>query len=122
MIRENYNGKEIPFHFVESENIIKTFEKFKQYKNIGLLFDTAHFKVSCRTLGLDIEKEFQKIKGYIKAVHHSDNDGKYDTNSELKKDYWFLKHMKHFKNIPHVLEVKNISITKIYQQLKLLNL
>lgn len=122
LIKENYKGKEIPFHFVESKNIIKIFEKFKDYKNLGLLFDTAHFKVSCNTLGLDIENEFQKIKGYIKAIHHSDNDGNYDSNSELTKDYWFLKHMNNFKEIPHVLEVKNISITKIHEQLKLLSL
>jgi sugar phosphate isomerase/epimerase len=119
LIKENYDGKNIPFHLVESSNIIEIFEK---YKNIGLLFDTAHFKVSCQTLGLDIEKEFQKIKTYIKAIHHSDNDGNYDTNSELKSDYWFLKHMKYFKDISHVLEVKNISIAKIYQQIKLLEL
>ena len=122
LIKDNYNGQKIPFHLVESSNIIEIFEKFKDYKNIGLLFDTAHFKVSCQTLGLDIEKEFQKIKMYIKAIHHSDNDGNYDTNSELKNDYWFLKHMKYFKHIPHVLEVKSISIPKIYQQIKLLEL
>lgn len=120
LIKENYFEK-IPFYLVDTDSIIDTFEKFKNYKNFGLLFDTAHFKVSCNTLGLDIEKEFKKIKHYIKAIHHSDNDGNYDTNSELTADYWFLKHMKDFSHVPHVLEVKKISIKTIYQQLKLLS-
>jgi hypothetical protein len=122
LIKENYNSKEIPFHFVDANNIIEIFEKFKEYKNLGLLFDTAHFKVSCNTLGLNIDHEFEKIQGFIKAIHHSDNDGNYDTNSELTKEYWFLKHMNNFRDIPHVLEVKNISITKIHEQFKLLSL
>jgi sugar phosphate isomerase/epimerase len=122
LIKENYNGQDIPFHCVDSQNIIELFEKYSSYNNFGLLLDTAHLKVSCKTLGLNLENEFNNIKKYIKAIHHSDNDGNYDTNSELKDDYWFLDHINGFKNIPNVIEVKKISIDKIYDQFKLLGL
>jgi len=122
LIKENYNGQDIPFHCVDSKNIIQLFEKYSSHNNFGLLLDTAHLKVSCKTLGLNLENEFNNIKKYIKAIHHSDNDGNYDTNSELKDDYWFLEHINGFKNIPNVIEVKKISIDKIYDQFKLLGL
>lgn len=122
LIKENFNGKDIPFHCVESKNITELFEKYSSYNNFGLLLDTAHLKVSCKTLGLNLDNEFNNIKKYIKAIHHSDNDGNYDTNSELRNDYWFLDHINHYKNIPNVIEVKKISIDKIYDQFKLLGL
>lgn len=122
LIKENYNGKHIPFYCVDSQNIIELFEKYSSYDNLGLLLDTAHLKVSCKTLGLKLENEFSSVRKYIKAIHHSDNDGNYDTNSELKDDYWFLDYINDFKNVPNVIEVKRISINKIYEQFKLLGL
>lgn len=122
LIKENYNGKKIPFFCVDSQNIIEFFEKFSPRNNLGLLLDTAHLKVSCKTLGLNLDNEFNNLKKYVKGIHHSDNDGYYDTNSELKDDYWFLKYINDFRNVPNVIEVKKISIDKIYDQFKLLGL
>ena len=120
LIKENYDGLNLPFFAIESENISKILEDFSSYRNFGLLLDTAHLKVSCNTLGLNLREEFNKIKKYIKAIHHSDNDGNYDTNSKLDEYYWFLDFLSEFKNMPNVLEVKNLTIRELHNQLKIL--
>ena len=88
--------------------------------NFGLLLDTGHLKVSCKTLNLNIDDEFNEIKKYVKCIHHSDNDGIVDNNCELTNDYWFLSKMSIFKEIPHVLEIKNLNEENISQQIKIL--
>jgi len=108
-----------PLLCCESKEIIDVLEKLNN-KNIGLLLDTAHLRVSCETLGLDIHDEIFALKPYIKCIHHSDNNGIADTNDRLKSDYWFLKYIKDFKNIPHVLEVKNINPSEIKEQISLI--
>jgi len=81
-----------------------------------LLLDTAHLKVSCKTLNLDLIATFKAVKTYIKAIHHSDNDGFKDTNDRLTQEYWFLPFLADFKKMVNVLEVKNISVEEIEQQ------
>ena len=90
--------------------------------HFGILLDTAHLKVSCKTLGLNKELELLKLQSYIKAIHHSDNDGNSDDNLLLSKDYWFLPHMNKFKTISHVLEVKDLSPSQINNQINLLSI
>ena len=116
----NYNNDLNPFLCCNGSEIKWLVEEINQ-KNFGILLDTAHLKVSCKTLRLIIEEEFQIIRNYIKGVHHSDNDGKKDDNSPLTSKYWFLPHLKFFLNIPHVLEVKDQSEYEINQQIKYLN-
>jgi sugar phosphate isomerase/epimerase len=89
-------------------------------KRIGLLIDTAHVKVSANTLGFSAIDFFNDIQNYIRCIHHSDNEGEFDNNMKLKKDYWFLDLIKNFKHIVHVLEVKKISEEEIKEQLSLL--
>ncbi|MBS1647255.1 MAG: TIM barrel protein [Bacteroidetes bacterium] len=89
-------------------------------KNLRLLLDTAHLKVSAHTLGFDIDEAVHELKPYIECVHHSDNKGLLDTNDALNEQYWFLKHMPLFKDKVHVLEVKKQNVAQINQQLNLL--
>jgi hypothetical protein len=103
-----------------SEEIIELFE-FLRSNYLGLLLDTAHLKVTCNTLNLDIENELHKIHPYIKAIHHSDNDGLVDNNKPLSQNYWFLKHINKFIQIPHIIEVSNLSVVEINNQIKILN-
>ena len=95
---------------------------FKELKSdfLGLLLDTAHLKVSSKTLNKNIDEEYLKIKPFIKGLHHSDNDGIVDSNDLINNNYWFLKYCKNHKLIPQVLEVKNITIKEIKNQFKLL--
>ena len=117
----NFDQNNISFFCCESQNILSLFNKIN-HSRFGLLLDTGHLKVSCKTLKLPLEEEFLKIKGKIKAIHHSDNDGLIDSNDKITNNYWFLKYLRDFKNIPQVLEVKNLDNHEIDQQLKILDL
>ena len=88
--------------------------------SLGLLIDTGHIKVSAQTLKFDLDKATEKLIGHVGCVHHSDNDGAFDTNDKLKEDYWFLPFMKKFPNIVHVIEVKKISNEEIKEQIEIL--
>jgi len=108
------------FLCVESEEIIEIINEIDK-PNFGLLLDTAHLKVSSSTLGLNLLEEVNKLLSYVKAVHHSDNDGISDTNDSIKNDYWFLPFMKKLKESFHVLEVRNLEAKSIKKQLKILS-
>lgn len=116
---ENYINKTNPLLAVSSKEILDVFSKVKD-NYLGLLFDTGHFKVSAETLLFDIDKEFKKISHLIEAIHHSDNDGKSDTNSKLGDDYWFNNYLKKTKTLTHVIEVKNLEYIDIKNQLNYL--
>ncbi len=88
--------------------------------NLGLLLDTAHLKVSCATLNLDLKSEVFNLENYIKCIHHSDNEGLIDNNLKLKQDYWFLPFMNKFDKIPHVIEVRQIDTHSIFSQINIL--
>lgn len=108
-----------PLLCCSSDEIIKVFEFFNS-KHLGLLLDTAHLKVSCNTMNLDLEDEVNKLTPFIKCIHHSDNDGLIDNNTKIDYNYWFLKQLKLFIKIPHVLEVKDQSIESIDKQIKII--
>ena len=90
------------------------------HASLGLLIDTAHLKVSAKTLNFDLNKALEKLIGKIGCVHHSDNDGNFDTNDKMKPDYWFLPYMKQFTDIVHVIEVKKLTEEEINQQIEIL--
>ncbi|NEN23433.1 TIM barrel protein [Cryomorpha ignava] len=116
----NYKDEVNPLLCCESADILRMAEAFKGEDHFGLLLDTAHFKVSCGTLGFDVASELERIKPYIRAIHHSDNDGLTDTNDRIDATYWFLPYIRDYRSLPHVLEVKRQSIESIELQLNLL--
>ena len=89
--------------------------------NFGILLDTAHLKISCNTLNNNVETELNNIVASVKALHHSDNDGFEDNNMSISKKYWFLKYLQKFKNIPHTIEVKNLTEFQVKEQINILN-
>ncbi|MGB3776013.1 MAG: TIM barrel protein, partial [Leeuwenhoekiella sp.] len=114
----NYSGKN-PLLCCDFEDIEWLFQQI-EHKHLGLLLDTAHLKVSCVTLGKNLEAEFLKIVPYVQALHHSDNDGTHDSNESIDEQYWFLKFKEQFSETTQVLEVKNISEKQIESQLNLI--
>lgn len=61
--------------------------------NVGLLLDVAHLKVSANTRSFDMVLAHEKLKGWIKGYHLSDNDGSADTNHPVTEDSWFWRHI-----------------------------
>ncbi|MBK0382078.1 TIM barrel protein [Pedobacter sp. SD-b] len=108
-----------PLFCCEATEIIELFTTI-QDPLFGLLLDTAHLKVSCETLSLNAENEMRDILPYIKAMHHSDNDGLTDSNDPFTDDYWCRNLLSALPNMPHVVEVKNINLQMKKKQIALL--
>src|SRR6202007_2935954 len=103
---------------------VESWEMQKFIKDIndqraGLLLDTAHVKVSAKTLNFDQEKLFDELSSFVKCIHHSDNEAEFDNNMSITKDYWFLPLVNKFKNCLHVIEVKKIGEAEIKEQMEL---
>jgi len=90
-----------------------------QHPRLGILLDTAHLKVSSNTLDFNLNKAMQTLRPHIKGIHHSDNDGLLDTNEKITSDYWFFDYLNNYRELVHVLEVKDLNADEIRQQLSL---
>ena len=108
--------KSNPFLFSESNNIKKMMSKLP--KNVGLLLDTGHLKVTCKTLNLNLYNEYKKIFKFIKGYHLSDNNGLADTNNTFTKNAWWFK--KFNKNLDYyTIEVYDNDILKLKKQISI---
>ena len=98
---------------VECKEILK-----KLPKNVGILIDVAHLKVSSRTLKFNPKNMFIDCKKRIFGYHLSDNNGKKDTNNSFTKKSWFWKYLdrsiKYFS-----IEVYNTSFIKLLKIFKI---
>jgi sugar phosphate isomerase/epimerase len=114
---ENFKKfKQDPLLLTHPDEIIKFFKKCD--KDVGLLLDVGHLKVSAKTLGFDLLKAHEMLKPYIKGYHLSDNNGLRDSNKEFTKKSWFYNKLK--KNVKYIsIEVytKNIKKLKSLQDL-----
>jgi sugar phosphate isomerase/epimerase len=115
--RENFKKfKQDPLLLTHPDEMVNFFKKCN--KNVGLLLDVGHLKVSAKTLGFNLSKAHEKLKPYIKGYHLSDNDGLRDSNKEFSKKSWFFSKLK--KNINYIsIEVytKNLSKLKLLHKL-----
>lgn len=87
---------------------------------LGLLFDTAHLKVSAATLGFDPEEATARVLPHVRCVHHSDNDGLVDDNRTFDGAYWFLPFMDRARHAVHVLETKKCAPSELRRMERLL--
>ena len=76
-----------------SPNEITYFIK-KINRNVGLLLDVGHLKVSAKTLKFNLQKAHKTLSKYIQAYHLSENNSVNDSNKFFKKNSWFWKHLK----------------------------
>ena len=111
-----------PLLCAESSEIIHVFNEI-QHPRFGLLLDTAHLKVSMQTLGLDAASEWQQILPFVKAFHHSDNNGLEDNNQPLTENYWCKNYLptQGIQQMTHVIEVKSLTANEIQDQLQLIH-
>lgn len=75
-------GNVNPFFFTDYSNL----NRINLPKNMNILLDVAHLKVSCNSLSLNFEEELKKLYNLTDYVHISDNNGQADTNKGLVKN------------------------------------
>ena len=83
---------ESPFLMCDTDETLKIMHNSP--KNIHLLIDVAHLKVSSNSLNFDPGLYFSKCNNFIKGYHLSDNNGLSDTNNVIREDSWFWKYLK----------------------------
>ena len=81
-------------------------------KNVGLLLDLAHLKVSANSLKFNLIAAAKKLKKYANGYHLSDNNGKVDSNKTINKNTWFWPYMNN-KLDYYSIEIYNYNIKKI---------
>ncbi len=69
-------GRDNPFILTTTDD----YHTLKKKVDFNLLLDVAHLYVSTKTLGLDFEREFEKLFFISDYIHLSDNDGIHDQN------------------------------------------
>ena len=90
----------------------------KTKKNVNLLIDVGHLKVSSRTEKFDKIGYLKKVNKWIKGYHLSDNNGLEDQNNKIKINSWFWKYLN--KNVDYIsLEIKNKNLSLLKGQLTL---
>ena len=105
-----------PFLLCSPQQIRKFFKT--NIQNVSLLMDVAHFKVSCKTLKLDLSNSYKKVIKFINAYHLSDNNGLADTNSKITKNSWFINDLR--KDINYfTLEVYSENFNLLKKQINL---
>ena len=90
----------------------------KTKKNVNLLIDVGHLKVSSRTEKFDKVGYLKKVNKWIKGYHLSDNNGLEDQNNKIKINSWFWKYLN--KDVDYIsLEIKNKNLSLLKGQLTL---
>ena len=110
--------KKNPLLMTTTDQTLKLVKKFP--KNVNLLVDLAHLKVSAKTLKFSPINFLKRCDKWIKAYHISDNQGLFDTNETFSKKSWFWPYLKKDRDY-YTLELKTSDIRKIKSQIKLLN-
>ena len=99
-------------------NEVKKFFKFMP-KNVKLLIDVAHLKVSAKTEKINLVKSIKIMNKYAGGYHFSDNNGYSDSNKPFDKNAWFLPYLK--KNLNYYsIEVYHQPPKKLKKQIKIL--
>ncbi len=88
-------------------------------KNLGVLFDLAHAKVSCQSLGRDLSKMAEELSNSIIEIHISENDGVTDQNLMLNRDSETVSYIRGCRHVPVTLEVYDITPEQIKEQIAL---
>lgn len=120
MIENNVLSQKNWFEFEENPFLMADPKECEQIfrclpKNVNLLVDVAHLKVSANSLKFKPELFFDLMDERIKGYHFSDNNGLADTNHKFDNASWFWPFIK--KDVDYyTIEVYNES----FQTLKAL--
>lgn len=108
--------KENPLLLTCADEIQWFFKKMP--KNVSLLLDVAHLKVSSTTLGLSLGTQHKTLHPFIRGYHLSDNDGLVDSNLPITSDSWFWDSLK-FDSEFFTIEVYGTDVDFLRQQVML---
>jgi sugar phosphate isomerase/epimerase len=116
---ENYhNFKNNAFLMVDPEETKEILEKVD--KNVGLLIDVAHLKVSANSLKFSATEYLVEFRNKTWGYHISDNNGLSDTNHPVDKNSWFWTNLN--KNLDYYsLEIYNVEADCLNKQMNLVN-
>lgn len=107
------NFGEDPLLLTFPEEIITVMKEMP--KNVGLLLDVAHLKVSSNTLDFDLIDGHERLKPWIQGYHLSDNNGQADSNDPVTSASWFWRHL--VRNLDYyTLEVYGVSTQELCDQ------
>lgn len=90
--RSKNEFKKNPLLMCDAEECLKIIKQVP--KNVKLLLDVAHLKVSANSLNFNPVEMMEKCSDYIGGYHLSDNNGLSDTNESFLQDAWFWKYLK----------------------------
>ena len=110
--------QENPLLMCDAEECIKIIRQVP--RNVKLLLDVAHLKVSAKSLGFNPVEMMEKCDDCIGGYHLSDNNGSSDTNESFLEDAWFLKHLKPDLDY-YSIEVYNEPTNKIKKLIDMIN-
>ena len=83
-------------------------------KEIGLLLDVGHLKVSSKSEKFDLKNAMKKLNKFTKGYHLSDNNSLEDQNKPFAKKVWFYKYLK--KNLDYyTIEAYTKNINLLYK-------
>ncbi len=99
-----------PLLLTNPKDIINFFKRCP--KNIGLLIDVGHLKVSARTEKFELVKSFKKLNKITEGYHFSDNNFIEDQNLGFNSKSWFFKHFRRDLNY-YTLEIYNDNLNYI---------
>ena len=111
-----YLFKDNPLLLTNPKEITNFFKQLP--KDIGLLLDVGHLKVSSKSENFDLKNAIIKLNKLTKGYHLSENNSFADQNKPFVKKVWFYKYLKknldyytieaYTKNINQLREIKSI--------------
>lgn len=125
LLLENNVMKKSSYDFLKKNTTLMAepeeieFVMTKSPKNVNLLLDVAHLKVSSNILNFNLDNALSKVDRWIRAYHFSDNDGENDSNDLINENSWFLTKIKK-DAIFYTVEVYNKNISTLKKQLSLI--
>ena len=111
-----YQFKTNPFLMSHPDEIFEFF--LNAPKNVKLLMDVGHLKVSSKTEGFSKIIAIKKLNRFVSCYHLSDNDSNIDNNKPFTRNSWFLNYLK--KNLDYyTIEVYSNSTKILKNQIKI---
>jgi len=108
--RNKMEFEDNPFLMCDSNECLQLIKQTP--KNVKLLIDVAHLKVSANSLNFDPNEMMVDCQNYIGGYHLSDNDGLSDTNATFDKNAWFWEYIRKDLNY-YSIEVYHLPIIEM---------